>query len=99
KLAVNQLESKLLEHFLGRVRIGQHFAQIAANRSPVALEQLPPGSVRRVGRTLMCAVHKRPVGRDKVKSMVGAWWFHSPFSLSSCRNPGLNTTSSRSRAC
>src|SRR6266404_290985 len=76
KIAVEQLESKLLEDFVGGVWIAQYFAQIALDRAPVALKQLLAGGIGRLGRTLMRSPDQRPQGRDQAEPVIEVFELH-----------------------
>ena len=70
KIALEQADREVLKDFIGSVRILQHLAQIAADRSPIALDQLLPGRGHRLGRTVMRLEDKRPESRDPADPLV-----------------------------
>jgi hypothetical protein len=77
EVAVHHLEGELLEDLVGGVRVAQHLAQGAADRSPVAGEQLVPGSVRFPGLGVIGPVDKRPRGRDPAEPPVRVILLHA----------------------
>src|SRR5437879_4663958 len=76
KIAMNQIESKILKDFILGVRIVQQLAQIAAHSIPIALEQLLPGTVRCLRRSMVRPIDERPRGRNQVEPMIGTFLVH-----------------------
>src|SRR5437867_4281111 len=86
KIAVKQRKSEILKDFIGGVAVVQHLAQIAPDRAPIALQQLPPGGFRRLVRAPVCAHDDRPEGRDATDAWVDIFDLHRPSSSRLRRN-------------
>src|SRR6516162_2114877 len=65
-----QLQGKLLKDLIRGIRIFQYGLQIAADRAPVALDQLLPGRAGYLRRSLMSPAHQRPQSRNLIQVQV-----------------------------
>src|SRR5262249_52173664 len=78
EVAAEETEGKLLEEFVGRVRLAERAEEVAARGPAVALQELLPGGAHRFFRPLVRLAHHRPERGQLAQVATRARCLHAP---------------------